>query len=153
MSDFTGWITYFSLQVTALKGLSSSQIEHALKNNTVKMDSEFIPYNLVTQQSIPDKSIADCVEALIGAYLTSAGPYGALLFMSWLGIRVLPSRIVNKNDLPKEEPSDSLFYMPLPSTEDVILFDVLKPAKSPLLKYSADCETQLKTLLKVSENI
>ncbi|KAJ1531645.1 hypothetical protein ONE63_000316 [Megalurothrips usitatus] len=26
----------------------------------------FIPYNLITQHSIPDKSIADCVEALIG---------------------------------------------------------------------------------------
>jgi endoribonuclease Dicer len=25
-----------------------------------------LPYNLVTQHSIPDKSIADCVEALIG---------------------------------------------------------------------------------------
>lgn len=29
----------------------------------------FIPYNLITQHSIPDKSIADCVEALIGDYL------------------------------------------------------------------------------------
>ncbi|XP_018328603.1 endoribonuclease Dcr-1 isoform X2 [Agrilus planipennis] len=53
-----------------------------------------IPYNLVTQHSIPDKSIADCVEALIGAYLIECGPRGALLFMAWLGIRVLPQ---NKN--------------------------------------------------------
>uniref|UniRef100_A0A182JMK9 ribonuclease III n=1 Tax=Anopheles atroparvus TaxID=41427 RepID=A0A182JMK9_ANOAO len=50
----------------------------------------FIPYNLVTQHSIPDKSVADCVEALIGAYLIECGPRGALLFMAWLGIRVLP---------------------------------------------------------------
>ncbi|XP_075990086.1 endoribonuclease Dcr-1 [Anticarsia gemmatalis] len=50
----------------------------------------FIPYNLITQHSIPDKSIADCVEALIGAYLLECGPRGALLFMSWLGIKVLP---------------------------------------------------------------
>ena len=49
-----------------------------------------IPYNLVTQHSIPDKSIADCVEALIGSYLIECGPHGALLFMAWLGIRVLP---------------------------------------------------------------
>ncbi|XP_064076141.1 endoribonuclease Dcr-1-like [Vanessa tameamea] len=55
----------------------------------------FIPYNLITQHSIPDKSIADCVEALIGAYLLECGPRGALLFMSWLGIRVLP-----RHDLP-----------------------------------------------------
>lgn len=53
----------------------------------------FIPYNLVTQHSIPDKSIADCVEALIGAYLIECGPKGALLFMAWLGIRVLPIKI------------------------------------------------------------
>ncbi|KAG8223501.1 hypothetical protein J437_LFUL004969 [Ladona fulva] len=52
----------------------------------------FVPYNLVTQQSIPDKSVADCVEALIGAYLIACGPRGALLFMAWLGIRVLPSQ-------------------------------------------------------------
>lgn len=44
----------------------------------------------MTQHSIPDKSIADCVEALIGAYLVACGPRGALLFMSWLGIKVLP---------------------------------------------------------------
>ena len=50
----------------------------------------FIPYNLLTQHSIPDKSIADCVEALIGAYLISCGPRGALLFMTWLGVEVLP---------------------------------------------------------------
>lgn len=50
----------------------------------------FIPYNLVTQHSIPDKSVADCVEALIGAYLIDCGQRGALLFMAWLGIRVLP---------------------------------------------------------------
>jgi endoribonuclease Dicer len=50
----------------------------------------FIPYNLITQHSIPDKSVADCVEALIGAYLIACGPRGALLFMAWLGICVLP---------------------------------------------------------------
>ncbi|CAH1642717.1 unnamed protein product [Spodoptera littoralis] len=58
----------------------------------------FIPYNLITQHSIPDKSIADCVEALIGAYLLECGPRGALLFMSWLGIRVLPCHHVELDD-------------------------------------------------------
>ncbi|CAH4033082.1 unnamed protein product [Pieris brassicae] len=61
----------------------------------------FIPYNLITQHSIPDKSIADCVEALIGAYLLECGPRGALLFMSWLGIRVLPCHLL---DLPLDHP-------------------------------------------------
>lgn len=47
-------------------------------------------YNLISQQSIPDKSIADCVEALIGAYLLHSGPKGALYFMRWLGLKVMP---------------------------------------------------------------
>ena len=52
----------------------------------------FVPYNLLTQHSIPDKSIADCAEALIGAYLMATGEKGALVFMSWLGLEVLPRR-------------------------------------------------------------
>lgn len=56
--------------------MSLSEMEIALKSHSVKSEAEFVPYNLVTQQSIPDKSIADCVEALIGAYLTSMGPQG-----------------------------------------------------------------------------
>ena len=62
----------------------------------------FIPYNLLTQHSIPDKSIADSVEALIGAYLTTCGPKGALLFMSWLGIKVLPT-ITSTDSVTGEE--------------------------------------------------
>ncbi|KAF4526429.1 hypothetical protein B566_EDAN015061 [Ephemera danica] len=57
----------------------------------------FVPYNLLTQHSIPDKSLADCVEALIGAYLIACGPRGALLFMSWLGIKVLPAHTERSN--------------------------------------------------------
>jgi endoribonuclease Dicer len=60
----------------------------------------FIPYNLMTQHSIPDKSLADCVEALIGAYLIACGPRGALLFMSWLGINVLPKKQMVFDKLP-----------------------------------------------------
>lgn len=52
--------------------------------------NHLIPYCLQTQHNIPDKSIADCIEALIGCYLTSCGRRAALLFMSWLGLKVLP---------------------------------------------------------------
>lgn len=48
-----------------------------------------IPYNLLTQHSIPDKSVADAVEALIGVYLLTYGPKGALTFMKWLGLKIL----------------------------------------------------------------
>lgn len=146
----------FRFKVTALKGMSPQEMEVALRNHTVKSEAEFIPYNLVTQQSIPDKSIADCVEALIGAYLTSMGPQGALLFMSWLGMRVLPSSLINKDEFeetlrqqPDSDQSRSLFYMKVPMSSDVLVFEKLIPPQSPLLRYTADCEGRLETLLKV----
>jgi len=54
------------------------------------VDKNKVPYNLLTQHSIPNKSIADCVEALIGTYLISSGSQGAIQFMDWLGLKVLP---------------------------------------------------------------
>ncbi len=47
-------------------------------------------YDRRTQHLISDKSIADAVEALIGAYLIASGPKAALRFMAWLGIRIFP---------------------------------------------------------------
>ncbi|KAK9890121.1 hypothetical protein WA026_008931 [Henosepilachna vigintioctopunctata] len=82
-----------------------------------------IPYNLVTQHSIPDKSIADCVEALIGAYLIDCGPRGALLFMAWLGIRVLPKideHTYGEIELPH---SPLLHHVQEPEKELEILLD------------------------------
>lgn len=46
-----------------------------------------IPYNLLTQHSIPDKSIADAVEAMIGVYLLTYGPEKATQFLKWLGLK------------------------------------------------------------------
>ena len=48
-----------------------------------------IPYNLQTQHSLPDKSIADVVESLIGCYLITCSQRAALRFMSWVGLNVL----------------------------------------------------------------
>nr|ABQ02405.1 dicer [Schistosoma mansoni] len=46
-------------------------------------------YLITIQQAIPDKSIADCVEALIGCYLTTRGERSALRLMQWFGIDCL----------------------------------------------------------------
>uniref|UniRef100_A0A094ZUJ5 Endoribonuclease Dcr-1 n=1 Tax=Schistosoma haematobium TaxID=6185 RepID=A0A094ZUJ5_SCHHA len=46
-------------------------------------------YLIAIQQAIPDKSIADCVEALIGCYLTTRGERSALRLMQWFGIDCL----------------------------------------------------------------
>ncbi|GAB0099255.1 Endoribonuclease Dcr-1 [Sergentomyia squamirostris] len=79
-------------RASALGLLDSDDREDVEVDTNLNFDNFpcFIPYNLVTQHSIPDKSVADCVEALIGAYLIECGPRGALLFMAWVGIRVLP---------------------------------------------------------------
>ncbi|EFO26258.1 hypothetical protein LOAG_02227 [Loa loa] len=62
------------------------------KNMITSWDGEEItplPYNLLTQQSLGDKSIADAVESLIGAHLLELGPTATLRFMKWLGLKVL----------------------------------------------------------------
>lgn len=79
------------------------------------------PYNLQTQHSLPDKSIADCVEALIGCYLASCGSRAALQFMDWLGLHVLPTRPVDSSDDVTSCTAESSGYLPSPS--------------SPLLRY------------------
>uniref|UniRef100_A0A915BN58 Dicer-1 n=3 Tax=Parascaris univalens TaxID=6257 RepID=A0A915BN58_PARUN len=48
-----------------------------------------LPYNMLTQQYLGDKSIADAVEALIGAHLLELGPTATLKFMKWVGLKVL----------------------------------------------------------------
>lgn len=106
-----------------------------------------IPYNLITQHSIPDKSIADCVEALIGAYLIECGPRGALLFMAWLGIRVLPKSTVEVTD--SERPVGSL----KPRRDEgsgrstQLRYGHLSCPRSPLLHHLAGARTILVDLL------
>ncbi|CAK9295605.1 unnamed protein product [Gordionus sp. m RMFG-2023] len=66
--------------------------------------TDVIPYDMRTEQMIPDKCLADCVESLIGAYLISCGARAALDFMKWLGIQILCS---SSNDEEKLEESKS----------------------------------------------
>lgn len=103
-----------------------------------------IPYNLVTQHSIPDKSVADCVEALIGAYLIECGPRGALLFMAWLGIRVLPV-IKEKHDpnAPRLPGSTRVTE----ESNEIIVYGSWSAPKSPLLEYAPNPREQLESLL------
>uniref|UniRef100_A0A3B3Q906 ribonuclease III n=1 Tax=Paramormyrops kingsleyae TaxID=1676925 RepID=A0A3B3Q906_9TELE len=57
-----------------------------------------ISYDLHTEQCIADKSIADCVEALLGCYLTSCGERAAQMFLCSLGLKVLPVERRSSND-------------------------------------------------------
>lgn len=107
----------------------------------------FIPYNLITQHSIPDKSIADCVEALIGAYLIECGSRGALLFMAWLGIRVLPKAVVTVTD-PNERPVGSLKSVLNENGECTQLrYGHLTCPRSPLLHHNENANATLNKLL------
>ncbi|XP_061400920.1 endoribonuclease Dcr-1 [Musca vetustissima] len=104
----------------------------------------FIPYNLVSQHSIPDKSVADCVEALIGAYLIECGLRGALLFMAWLGIRVIPYERVPYDPSKPRIPGSTL-----PDSDNMItVYGSWSPPKSPLLHYTPNAEEALDALLQ-----
>ncbi|KAK3597389.1 hypothetical protein CHS0354_040114 [Potamilus streckersoni] len=93
---------------------------------------ELQPYSLQVHHSIPDKSIADCMESLTGCYLTSCGKMAALQFMSWLGLRVLPRREnLNENQQGPYE----------------LGFDMLPSPPSPLLTDVPDAESKLMYLL------
>ncbi|XP_028040138.1 endoribonuclease Dcr-1 [Bombyx mandarina] len=128
----------------------------------------FIPYNLITQHSIPDKSIADCVEALIGAYLLECGPRGALLFMSWLGIAVLPRHLAalphthstsEQRETSAEPPPARRRVGSLPPYRDrqgnwvQQVYGELKAPPSPLLRYVEDPEGELEKMLSGYEQL
>ncbi|CAG0883132.1 unnamed protein product, partial [Cyprideis torosa] len=98
------------------------------KQLVVPNPPKFVPYNLLTQHSIPDKSIADSVEALIGAYLVSCGVQGALMFMSVVGITVFPQR--------QGISASSPFFRPPPS-----------PMRQPEISSIPDPRTELDNLL------
>ena len=55
-----------------------------------ELGKQSISYDLHTEQCIADKSIADCVEALLGCYLTSCGERAAQMFLCSLGLKVRP---------------------------------------------------------------
>ncbi len=67
------------------------------------------------QQSVSDKSIADSIEALIGAYLLSGGNESAIRFMQWLGLKVIPEDINSANSQNRRDPN-VWHWLPVPQT-------------------------------------
>ncbi|XP_077280882.1 endoribonuclease Dcr-1 [Temnothorax americanus] len=133
--------------------------ESRLSNNLDNLRC-FIPYNLITQHSIPDKSIADCVEALIGAYLIACGPRGALLFMTWLGIHVLPTEevcIISENKPEERIPGSTPYVKGVnehgETTWTHIRYGKLEEPQNPLLRYIPDPESELYMMLDGYEEL
>lgn len=60
--------------------------DDASKDNKVENQSSC--YNPWTEHEVSDKSIADCTEAITGAYLLVCGDKAAASFLDWLGIGV-----------------------------------------------------------------
>ncbi|KAJ8290271.1 hypothetical protein GJAV_G00010730 [Gymnothorax javanicus] len=73
-----------------------------------------ISYDLHTEQCIADKSIADCVEALLGCYLTSCGERAAQMFLCSLGLKVLPAvkRSASEHQRRPKEPQYGWLEIP-----------------------------------------
>ena len=85
---------YQSVINTADLGNDFSTMLYTKMNNSSKITSKPIDksekFDKYKDHVLSDKSIADCVESVIGAYLISSGPYAALQVMSWFGLEVLP---------------------------------------------------------------
>ncbi|XP_055329020.1 endoribonuclease Dicer-like [Paramacrobiotus metropolitanus] len=79
-------------------------------------------------QPIEDKTIADVMEALIGTFLINSSARSAQVFMSWLGLCVLPET----TNAPQEGPSVDRYGVF--RAEDIT---------SPLLRMGADVDAEL----------
>ncbi|XP_051941606.1 endoribonuclease Dicer isoform X1 [Hippocampus zosterae] len=83
------------------------------ENYGTELGKQSISYDLHTEQCIADKSIADCVEALLGCYLTSCGERAAQMFLCSLGLKVLPlerGSLTEQLKLSPTSPSSDLCY-------------------------------------------
>ncbi|EEZ99277.1 dicer-2 isoform X1 [Tribolium castaneum] len=76
--------------------------------------------NFLNKQYVGDKSIADSVEALLGAYFLSGGIQGGIKFMEWIGILPLSEQIQRLIETTQVDPvlnkkstkTDVDFHMP-----------------------------------------
>jgi endoribonuclease Dicer len=86
------------------------------------------------------------VEALIGAYLIECGPRGALLFMAWLGIRVLPIEDIPYVASNKRIPGSTAPFQRNDKLYQTV-FGYWGSPKSPLLMYAPNPYQSLDLLL------
>ncbi len=108
------WLPPHYESVVSLKNNdSSSQLLNKLFSSSKETPSsqqqqQQPQFDKYKEHIVSDKSIADSVEAIIGAYLIRSGPFAALQVMSWFGLEVLPKAkcedgsevLVNLSEVP-----------------------------------------------------
>jgi dsRNA-specific ribonuclease len=115
---------FISRKVENGKVLSDDDADDVMDDTNDIMDGE-IPDDDVITQKIPDKSIADSMEALIGAHFIHCGYIDALKFMTWLGVDVFHSEDIedeqltngNRRKSPTPRHSSNYANYPPPSFE------------------------------------
>lgn len=134
--------------IDSLKKLNSEELNEKLKrDNSPNADNKGLKKHMIslrTMQYLGDKSIADLVEALIGSYVSSCGTKGTLLFMSWLGLKVLPER-------PQEE-REALLQQNTPPILAQYYTDIPRPLTA-LLKDTELYQNRMQELLSGFEKL
>ena len=78
--------------------------------------------NKRVNQMVSDKNIADSVEALTGAYLLACGVAGAMKFLKWIGLSIIPDGLENNvnpvNGFPRLA---ACFRLPSPENGEEML--------------------------------
>ena len=88
--DAGDWTLRSRVGKEASRASDNKQLNPGDKGEERKLSATERARQKCNTQTIADKSVADSVEALIGAYLISCGYLGALKFMNFLGLKVLP---------------------------------------------------------------
>lgn len=93
--DFVFWVIREDTKI--LEKLNYEELCSSYEHYKAEMRKpEFVPPSRNTSGPVPirqstqlsDKSVADSVEAIIGAYLLVTGPIGALRVMKWMGLKL-----------------------------------------------------------------
>uniref|UniRef100_A0AAQ5YF01 ribonuclease III n=1 Tax=Amphiprion ocellaris TaxID=80972 RepID=A0AAQ5YF01_AMPOC len=123
------------------------------ENCGTELGKQSISYDLHTEQCIADKSIADCVEALLGCYLTSCGERAAQMFLCSLGLKVIIMPKIKKKDQNKSLISLIMYLAKNPSAHRSIdlCYGWLKIPPRCMLDHP-DAERTLNHLISGFEN-
>lgn len=80
-------------------------IEGAVPGDVITSANKFFG-----KQNVPDKTVSDCVESLIGAYLQGYGLKGGLAIVKWFGILPLTENDMKSKAIFQKKPENPLIH-------------------------------------------